>query len=167
MSTLHVASSRAKRLRISEHGSECAARVRARAPEGRTAERELRHKGTVLGQPKSAGDASSGKSSLLEYLHAQRLTQLYKDLPLTLGDVRTLTRAPHLPTSQGFTLSQKEGAKREALGEQLCQNQSGEPSACQGRGLWAQGRAGGREGTSQGLEAILSPSLASSHSPLG
>jgi len=93
MSTLHVPA-RGRSVFGFQSTAASAPRLRARAPEGCTAERELRHTGTVLGQPESAGDASSGKSSLLEYLHAQRLTQLYEDLPLTPGDVRTLTRAP-------------------------------------------------------------------------
>lgn len=57
------ASSRVKRLRVLEPGSECATRagLGPGAPEGCTAERERIHMGTVLGQPKPAGDASSGK----------------------------------------------------------------------------------------------------------
>lgn len=129
--------------------------------------------GTVLGQPKLRGTPARGSNSLLEYLHAQRPTQLYKDLPLTLGYARTLTWAPVpsprvgrciSPRSKASLLARETVPKGKLWVSSCARTSQGSPVP--GHGLWALGSGEGRD-LPQDWKAVLSPFLASSHSPWG
>lgn len=95
------------------------------------------------------GTPARGSNSPLEYLHAQRPTQLYKDLPLTLGYARTLTWAPVpsprvgrciSPRSKASLLARETVPKGKLWVSSCARTSQGSPVP--GHGLWAPGRAG-------------------------